>query len=64
MLTIADLPSSGQVQLIDGRTGEKFDRLTTVGYMHVLKLHHLVDDKMHARSTGTIFLGYTTASWW
>ena len=52
MLTIADLPSSGQVQLIDGRTGEKFDRLTTVGYMHVLKLHHLVDDKMHARSTG------------
>ena len=52
MLTIADLPPSGQVQLIDGRTGEKFDRLTTVGYMHVLKLHHLVDDKMHARSTG------------
>ena len=52
MLTIDNLPSSGQVQIIEGRTGEKFDRLTTVGYMHVLKLHHLVDDKMHARSTG------------
>ena len=63
MLTIADLPPSGQVQLIDGRTGEKFDRLTTVGYMHVLKLHHLVDDKMHARSTG-LFLSYTAAFRW
>jgi DNA-directed RNA polymerase subunit beta len=41
-----------QVQLLDGRTGEPFDRKTTVGYMHMLKLHHLVDDKMHARSTG------------
>ncbi|MDA0846985.1 MAG: DNA-directed RNA polymerase subunit beta [Burkholderiaceae bacterium] len=41
-----------QVQLYDGRTGDSFDRTTTVGYMHVLKLHHLVDDKMHARSTG------------
>jgi DNA-directed RNA polymerase subunit beta len=41
-----------QVQLYDGRTGEAFDRPTTVGYMHMLKLHHLVDDKMHARSTG------------
>jgi len=41
-----------QVQLYDGRTGEKFERPVTVGYMHVLKLHHLVDDKMHARSTG------------
>jgi DNA-directed RNA polymerase subunit beta len=41
-----------QVQLYDGRTGEAFDRFTTVGYMHMLKLHHLVDDKMHARSTG------------
>ena len=41
-----------QVQLIDGRTGEAFDRTVTVGYMHMLKLHHLVDDKMHARSTG------------
>jgi DNA-directed RNA polymerase subunit beta len=41
-----------QVQLLDGRTGEAFDRKTTVGYMHMLKLHHLVDDKMHARSTG------------
>jgi DNA-directed RNA polymerase subunit beta len=52
MLDLAGLPSSGQVQLHDGRTGEAFDRPVTVGYMHMLKLHHLVDDKMHARSTG------------
>ncbi|MGA7985293.1 MAG: DNA-directed RNA polymerase subunit beta [Burkholderiales bacterium] len=52
MLETAGLPTSGQVTLYDGRTGEAFDRQVTVGYMHVLKLHHLVDDKMHARSTG------------
>ena len=52
MLELAGLPASGQVTLYDGRTGEAFDRPVTVGYMHVLKLHHLVDDKMHARSTG------------
>jgi DNA-directed RNA polymerase subunit beta len=52
MLELADLPISGQTQLYDGRTGEAFDRQTTVGYMHMLKLNHLVDDKMHARSTG------------
>ncbi len=52
MLEMAGLPTSGQVALFDGRTGEQFDRHVTVGYMHVLKLHHLVDDKMHARSTG------------
>ena len=52
MLKLADLPESGQARLIDGRTGEYFDRETTVGYMNVLKLNHLVDDKMHARSTG------------
>jgi DNA-directed RNA polymerase subunit beta len=52
MLELAGLPRSGQVTLFDGRTGEAFDRPVTVGYMHVLKLHHLVDDKMHARSTG------------
>ncbi|HEX9300933.1 MAG TPA: DNA-directed RNA polymerase subunit beta [Casimicrobiaceae bacterium] len=52
MLELAGLPRSGQVTLFDGRTGEAFDRQVTVGYMHVLKLHHLVDDKMHARSTG------------
>jgi len=52
MLKLADLPESGQTTLIDGRTGEPFDRPVTVGYMHVLKLNHLVDDKMHARSTG------------
>ena len=52
LLELADLPRSGQIQLYDGRTGDAFDRKVTVGYMHVLKLHHLVDDKMHARSTG------------
>ncbi|WP_222565662.1 DNA-directed RNA polymerase subunit beta [Novilysobacter antarcticus] len=52
MLKLADLPVSGQTTLYDGRTGEAFDREITVGYMHMLKLNHLVDDKMHARSTG------------
>ncbi|MGD9786673.1 MAG: DNA-directed RNA polymerase subunit beta [Sulfuricellaceae bacterium] len=52
MLELAGLPRSGQVTLFDGRTGDPFERPVTVGYMHVLKLHHLVDDKMHARSTG------------
>ena len=52
MLKLADLPESGQTRLIDGRTGEYFDRDITIGYMNVLKLNHLVDDKMHARSTG------------
>jgi DNA-directed RNA polymerase subunit beta len=52
MLALADLPLSGQTTLYDGRTGEKFDRPITVGYMYMLKLNHLVDDKMHARSTG------------
>jgi DNA-directed RNA polymerase subunit beta len=52
MLKLADLPESGQTPLIDGRTGETFERAVTVGYMYMLKLNHLVDDKMHARSTG------------
>ncbi len=52
MLELAGLPIGGQVTLYDGRTGEAFERQVTVGYKHVLKLHHLVDDKMHARSTG------------
>jgi DNA-directed RNA polymerase subunit beta len=52
MLRLADLPESGQTVLHDGRTGDKFERKVTVGYMHMLKLNHLVDDKMHARSTG------------
>jgi len=52
MLALAELPESGQTTLIDGRTGEPFDRPVTVGYMYMLKLNHLVDDKMHARSTG------------
>lgn len=52
MLRLADLPTNGQTMLHDGRTGEAFERPVTVGYMHMLKLNHLVDDKMHARSTG------------
>ncbi|MBD8525514.1 DNA-directed RNA polymerase subunit beta [Pseudomarimonas arenosa] len=52
MLRLAGLPESGQTILFDGRTGESFDRPVTVGYMYMLKLNHLVDDKMHARSTG------------
>jgi DNA-directed RNA polymerase subunit beta len=52
MLALADLPLNGQVTLHDGRTGDPFERQVTIGYMHFLKLHHLVDDKMHARSTG------------
>jgi DNA-directed RNA polymerase subunit beta len=52
MLRLADLPESGQTTLYNGRTGEAFERQVTVGYMYILKLNHLVDDKMHARSTG------------
>ena len=52
MLELANLPSSGQTFLWDGRTGEKFDRPVTVGIIYMLKLHHLVEDKIHARSTG------------
>jgi len=56
MLKLAGLPESGQVTLYDGRTGQAFDRPVTVGYMYMLKLNHLVDDKMHARSTGSYSL--------
>ncbi len=56
LLKMADLPESGQTSLYDGRTGRKFDREVTVGYMYMLKLNHLVDDKMHARSTGSYSL--------
>jgi DNA-directed RNA polymerase subunit beta len=52
MLKLADLPEHGQITLYDGLTGEPFEREVTVGYMYMLKLNHLVDDKMHARSTG------------
>jgi DNA-directed RNA polymerase subunit beta len=52
MLEMAGLDKSGQVNLVDGRTGEAFDRKVTVGYIYMLKLHHLVDDKIHARSIG------------
>lgn len=56
LLKLADLPETGQIWLYDGRTGRKFDRQVTVGYMYMLKLNHLVDDKMHARSTGSYSL--------
>ena len=56
LLRLADLPDSGQMTLYDGRTGDAFQRQVTVGYMYVLKLNHLVDDKMHARSTGSYSL--------
>jgi len=56
LLKLADMPESGQFMLYDGRSGEPFDRLVTVGYMYMLKLNHLVDDKMHARSTGSYSL--------
>ena len=56
MLTLAGLSDTGQTELYDGRTGDKFDRPVTVGYMYMLKLNHLVDDKMHARSTGSYSL--------
>ncbi len=56
LLRLADIDDSGQVRLFDGRTGDQFDRPVTVGYMYMLKLNHLVDDKMHARSTGSYSL--------
>ncbi|MBO2597675.1 DNA-directed RNA polymerase subunit beta [Shewanella algae] len=56
MLELAGLPTSGQLNLFDGRTGNQFERPVTVGYMYMLKLNHLVDDKMHARSTGSYSL--------
>ncbi|TAL62302.1 MAG: DNA-directed RNA polymerase subunit beta [Legionella sp.] len=56
MLSLADLPLDGKTTLIDGRTGNQFDNKVTVGYMYMLKLNHLVDDKMHARSTGSYSL--------
>jgi DNA-directed RNA polymerase subunit beta len=56
LLTLADLSETGKQPLWDGRTGDKFDRPVTVGYMYMLKLNHLVDDKMHARSTGSYSL--------
>jgi DNA-directed RNA polymerase subunit beta len=56
LLKLGDLPESGQLTLFDGRTGNAFERPVTVGYMYMLKLNHLVDDKMHARSTGSYSL--------
>jgi DNA-directed RNA polymerase subunit beta len=56
LLRLADIPDSGQLTLYDGRSGDTFMRPVTVGYMYMLKLNHLVDDKMHARSTGSYSL--------
>ena len=56
LLKLADLPESGQLTLFDGRSGRQFERPVTVGYMYMIKLNHLVDDKMHARSTGSYSL--------
>ena len=56
MLELADLPLSGQTTLYDGRTGDAFERPVTIGYMYILKLNHLIEDKMHARSTGSYSL--------
>ncbi len=56
LLKLAEMPESGQMTLFDGRTGDAFQRPVTVGYMYMLKLNHLVDDKMHARSTGSYSL--------
>ena len=62
MLTQAGLNTSGQVVLTDGRTGEPFERKVTVGYIYMLKLHHLVDDKIHARSIGPYSPGHPAAA--
>ena len=56
MLELAGLPESGQTTLFDGRTGDAFERPVTIGYMYMLKLNHLIEDKMHARSTGSYSL--------
>ena len=64
LLQMAGLPESGQIKLFDGRTGDSFDRDVTVGYMHMLKLNHLVDDKMHARFNWTLFISNPTATKW
>ena len=56
MLELAELPTSGQTTLYDGRTGDAFERPVTIGYMYMLKLNHLIEDKMHARSTGSYSL--------
>ena len=63
LLKLADIPESGQITLFDGRTGERFERDVTVGYMYMLKLNHLVDDKMHARSTGLTAWLSAAAGW-
>ena len=64
LLKLADLPESGQIDLFDGRTGNRFERKVTVGYMYMLKLNHLVDDKMHARFYRLLQPGYPAAAGW
>ncbi len=63
ILTTAGLPPHGKAQLCDGRTGEPFEQETTVGYIYMLKLHHLVDDKVHARSTGPYSRSSPSSRW-
>ena len=63
MLELAGLPQDGQTLLFDGCTGDQFDRPVTVGIMYMLKLNHLVDDKMHARSTGSYSLSPSNRRW-
>ena len=63
LLTLADLPTSGQTTLYDGRTGETFERPVTVGYMYMLKLNHLVDDKMDARAPTGPYSLVTQCRW-
>ena len=60
----AGLARDGKSQLFDGRTGEPFEERTTVGVMHMIKLHHMVSDKIHARSNWSIHDGYSAAAWW
>ena len=60
----AGLPRHGKVKLLDGRTGESLEQETTVGYIYMLKLHHLVDDKVHARSTGAVLAHYAATAGW
>ena len=64
MLELADLDTNGKTTLFDGKTGDAFSEDVTVGTMYMLKLHHLVDEKIHARSYRTVFSCNSTTSWW
>ena len=62
--TKAGVPDHGRTFLYDGGTGERFDQPATVGIIYMLKLHHMVEDKMHARSIGPYSLNYSATTWW